>query len=101
MGLVAPLGVCPLLADSPSVINRLVPGLATTAALAPLGSRISLLRDDISHRLRLPAFVFIIAAIVILIDLSMHAGFHARHTLLGIFILLRVTHCAIMGRPEA
>ncbi|MFN5745848.1 MAG: electron transport complex subunit E [Methylococcaceae bacterium] len=100
-GLVALLGLCPLLAVSNSVINSLALGLATTVALALSNTSISLLRDYISHELRLPAFVLIIAAIVTLIDLSMNAWFHPLHKVLGIFIPLIVTNCAIMGRAEA
>jgi electron transport complex protein RnfE len=100
-GLVALLGLCPLLAVSNSVINSLALGFATTVALALSSASISLLRDYISHELRLPAFVLIIAAIVTLIDLSMNAWFHALHKVLGIFIPLIVTNCAIMGRAEA
>lgn len=99
--LVALLGLCPLLAVSNSVVNSLGLGLATTAALVLSNGLISLIRSHVIREIRLPVFVLIIAAVVTVIDLSMNAWFHDLHRILGLFIPLIVTNCAIIGRAEA
>jgi electron transport complex protein RnfE len=99
--LVALLGLCPLLAVSNSVVNGLGLGLATTAALVLSNGLVSLVRKYIVRDVRLPAFVLIIASTVTAIDLAMNAWLHDLHRILGIFIPLIVTNCAIMGRAEA
>jgi electron transport complex protein RnfE len=99
--LVALLGLCPLLAVSNSVVNSLGLGLATTAALVLSNTLVSLIRGYITHEIRLPVFVLIIASVVTAIDLAMNAWFHELHRILGIFIPLIVTNCAIIGRAEA
>lgn len=99
--LVALLGLCPLLAVSNTVINSLGLGLATTGALIFSNGIISAIRSRVSHDVRLPVFVLVIAANVTILDLLMNAFFHDLHTILGIFIPLIVTNCAIIGRAEA
>ena len=99
--LVALLGLCPLLAVSNSVINSLGLGLATTVALVLSNTFVSLIRNHVSHEVRLPVFVLVIASNVTIIDLLMNAFFHDLHKILGIFIPLIVTNCAIIGRAEA
>ncbi|MDD5036704.1 MAG: electron transport complex subunit E [Methylococcaceae bacterium] len=99
--LVALLGLCPLLAVSNSVVNSLGLGLATTVALLFSNSIVSLIRNRVSHEVRLPVFVLVIAANVTVIELLMNAFFHDLHKILGIFIPLIVTNCAIIGRAEA
>ena len=98
---VALLGLCPLLAVSNSVVNSLGLGLATTAALVLSNTLVSLIRRYVANEIRLPVFVLAIASIVTAIDLSMNAYFHDLHKILGIFIPLIVTNCAIIGRAEA
>lgn len=98
--LVALLGLCPLLAVSNSVVNSLGLGLATTVALVCSNTLVSLLRNVIRHEVRLPVFVLVISVNVTLIDLLMNAFFHDLHKILGIFIPLIVTNCAIIGRAE-
>jgi len=97
---VALLGLCPLLAVSNTVINGLALGLATTLTLALSNSSISLVRHTIQPEIRLPLFVLIIAGIVTIIELLMHAYFYELYKTLGIFIPLIVTNCAIIGRAE-
>ncbi len=97
---VALLGLCPLLAVSNTVINGLALGLATTLTLALSNSAISLVRHTIQPEIRLPLFVLIIAGIVTVIELLMHAYFYELYKTLGIFIPLIVTNCAIIGRAE-
>jgi len=99
--LVQLLGLCPLLAVSNTVINGLGLGLATILTLVASNGIISLLRNHIPDEARLPVFVLIIASIVTIIELSMNAWFHELYLILGIFIPLIVTNCAIIGRAEA
>jgi len=98
--LVALLGLCPLLAVSNTAINALGLGIATTLTLILSNGVISILRRFILAEIRLPVFVLIIAGIVTLIELMMHAWFYKLYTQLGIFIPLIVTNCAIIGRAE-
>ena len=99
--LVQLLGLCPLLAVSNTAINGLGLGLATILTLVASNGIVSLLRKQIPEEARLPAFVMIIASIVTVIELSMNAWFHELYLILGIFIPLIVTNCAITGRAEA
>jgi electron transport complex protein RnfE len=99
--LVQLLGLCPLLAVSNTVVNGLGLGLATILTLVASNGMVSLLRNYIPDEARLPVFVMIIASIVTMIELSMNAWFHELYLILGIFIPLIVTNCAITGRAEA
>ncbi len=99
--LVALLGLCPLLAVSNSVVNSLGLGLATTVTLVFSNTIVSLIRKQVSNEVRLPVFVLVIAANVTVIELLMNAFFHDLYKVLGIFIPLIVTNCAIIGRAES
>ncbi len=99
--LVQLLGLCPLLAVSNTVVNGLGLGIATIITLVASNGLVSLLRKQIPDEARLPVFVLIIASIVTAIELSMNAWFHELYLILGIFIPLIVTNCAITGRAEA
>lgn len=99
--LVALLGLCPLLAVSNNTINGLGLGLATLAVLMISNVLVSLIRDHVSQEIRIPVYIAIIATAVTAIDLLMNAYFHTLHGILGIFIPLIVTNCAILGRAEA
>jgi len=99
--LVQLLGLCPLLAVSNTTINGLGLGLATILTLVASNGLVSLFRKKIPDEARLPVFVMIIASIVTVIELSMNAWFHELYLILGIFIPLIVTNCAITGRAEA
>jgi electron transport complex protein RnfE len=99
--IVALLGLCPLLAVSNTVVNSLGLGLATTIALVFSNGIVSSIRHWVGQEARLPIFVMVIAANVTLIDLLMNAFFYDLHKILGIFIPLIVTNCAIIGRAEA
>ena len=98
---VALLGLCPLLAVSNTVINGLALGLATTLTLILSNSIVSIIRHQVGSEIRLPVFVLIIASIVTVIELIMNAFFYELYLILGIFIPLIVTNCAIIGRAEA
>ncbi|MEE9397138.1 MAG: electron transport complex subunit E [Methylococcales bacterium] len=99
--MVALLGLCPLLAVSNTVINSLGLGLATTLTLVASNVIVSLIRNRIPKEIRLPIFVLIIASIVTIVELLMNAYFFKLYKILGIFIPLIVTNCAILGRAEA
>ncbi len=100
-GLVVLLGLCPLLAVSATVINAIGLGLATTLTLVCSNLAVSLSRRILRPEIRIPAFVLIIASVVTVIQLLMQAWFHDLYRILGIFIPLIVTNCAIIGRAEA
>lgn len=99
--LVALLGLCPLLAVTNNTVNGLGLGLATMAVLIISNVLVSLIRDYVSDEIRIPVFIAIIASAVTAIDLLMEAHLHTLHGILGIFIPLIVTNCAILGRAEA
>lgn len=100
-GLVQLLGLCPLLATSNNLINGLGLGLATMLALTASNVCVSLIRRVVRPEIRIPVFVLVIAAIVTVIELSMHAYLHELYAVLGIFIPLIVTNCNLIGRAEA
>jgi electron transport complex protein RnfE len=100
-GLVVLLGLCPLLAVSNTVVNALGLGLATTLTLVISNLSVSLARGVLRPEIRIPAYVMIIASVVTVIQLLMQAWFHDLYRVLGIFIPLIVTNCAIIGRAEA
>ena len=95
------LGLCPLLAVTGTASNGLGMGLASTAVFIASALMISLLRNIITPQVRIPIFVLIIAVLVTLVDMSMNAWVHDLHKVLGLFIPLIVTNCAILGRAEA
>lgn len=94
------LGLCPLLAVSNTVINALGLGLATISVLILSNVSVSLIRNIVRPEIRLPVFVMIIASAVTAIELVIHAWFHELYLVLGIFIPLIVTNCAIIARAE-
>ncbi|WP_440997473.1 electron transport complex subunit E [Arhodomonas sp. SL1] len=100
-GLVQLLGLCPLLAVSATVVNALGLGLATTLTLLASNTTVSLIRRSVPNAVRIPVYVLVIATFVTVIGMLMEAYFHELHGILGIFIPLIVTNCAILGRAEA
>lgn len=100
-GLVVLLGLCPLLAVSSTVTNALGLGLATAVVLAVSNLSVSLARGLLRPEIRIPAYVLIIASAVTAVELLMRAWLHDLYLVLGIFIPLIVTNCAIIGRAEA
>ena len=99
--LVQLLGLCPLLAVTGTVVNALGLGIATLMVLVGSNCIVSLIRNQVSDAVRLPAFVIIIAAFVTCAELLMKAFTYELYQILGIFIPLIVTNCAILGRAEA
>jgi len=99
--LVALLGLCPLLATTTTATNGLGMGLATTSVLVLSNATISLIRNLVRPEVRLPVFVLVIASFVTAVELTMQAFFYDLYLVLGLFIPLIVTNCAIIGRAEA
>lgn len=95
------LGMCPALATSTSAINGLGMGLATTFVLVMANVVISLVKNVIPAKVRIPSFIVIIASFVTIVDLSMAGFLPALHAQLGIFIPLIVVNCIVLGRAEA
>jgi electron transport complex protein RnfE len=95
------LGLCPLLAVSGTVINGLGLGLATTLVLLGSNATVSLIRNLLRPELRIPIFVLVIASFVTIVELTMRAYWYELYKVLGIFIPLIVTNCAIIARAEA
>ncbi|MEO1917109.1 MAG: electron transport complex subunit E [Candidatus Thioglobus sp.] len=99
--LVALLGLCPLLAVTNNVVNSIALGLATTFVLIASNTTISIFRHHISKEVRIPIFVLLIASFVTIVELAMQSYFYDLYLILGIFVPLIVTNCAILGRAEA
>ncbi len=95
------LGLCPTLATTTSAENGLGMGLATTFVLVGSNVVVSLLRKQIPGRVRIPAFIVVIATFVTIVDMSMQATMYDLHKTLGLFIPLIVVNCLILGRAEA
>jgi len=100
-GLVQLLGLCPLLAITNSLVNGLGLGLATTLTLVTTNVIVSGIRKLVRPEVRIPVYVLVIASVVTVIELAMNAWFHDLYMILGIFIPLIVTNCAIIGRAES
>jgi electron transport complex protein RnfE len=100
VALVQLLGLCPLLAVTSTLVNGLGLGIATLVTLVLSNTLVSLIRGFVRSEVRLPVFVLIIASIVTIIELTMQAWFYDLYLVLGIFIPLIVTNCAIIGRAE-
>ncbi len=95
------LALCPTVAVTSSASNGLGMGLATAAVLVISGAVISLVRNIVTQEVRIPVFVLLIAGIVTLVDMAMNAWLHELYKVLGLFIPLIVTNCAILGRAES
>ena len=95
------LGMCPTLAVTTSAINGLGMGLTTMVVLALSNLFISLLRKVIPNRVRIPAFIVIIASFVTIVQLLLEAYLPSLNKALGVYIPLIVVNCIILGRAEA
>ena len=95
------LGLCPTLAVTTSLMNALGMGLATTFVLLCSNLLISLLKDLIPSKIRIPCYIVVIASFVTIVDFIMAAYVPEIHQSLGIFIPLIVVNCIILGRAEA
>ncbi|MBE5878800.1 MAG: electron transport complex subunit E [Lachnospiraceae bacterium] len=95
------LGMCPTLAVTSSAMNGLGMGLSTMVVLALSNLIISMLRKVIPDKVRIPAYIVIIATFVTLVELLLHAYVPGLYASLGIYISLIVVNCIILGRAEA
>lgn len=98
--LVQMLGLCPLLAVTTTVVNGLTLGLATAAVVTVTNTVISLMRGALVPVVRIPLFVLIIASLVTCVDLVTNALLFELHEILGLFIPLIITNCAILAQAE-
>ncbi len=99
--LVLLLGMCPSLAVTSSAVNGLGMGLATTFVLFMSNVFISMIKGFIPDKVRIPAFIIVIASFVTIVDLLMQGYTPALSKQLGIFIPLIVVNCIVLGRAEA
>lgn len=95
------LGMCPTLAVTTSAMNGLGMGLTTMVVLALSNAVISLLRNIIPDKVRIPAFIVIIASFVTIAELLLEGFIPSLYDALGIYIPLIVVNCIILGRAEA
>ncbi|MBN2681323.1 MAG: electron transport complex subunit E [Bacteroidales bacterium] len=95
------LGLCPTLGVTTSAINGLGMGLATTFVLFMANMVVSMVKKGIPDKVRIPAYIVIIASFVTIVDLAMAAYAFDLHRSLGLFIPLIVVNCVVLGRAEA
>ena len=99
--LVLILGMCPTLAVTTSAVNGIGMGLSTTAVLMFSNLIISLLRDFIPDRVRIPAYIVVIASLVTIVQFLLQAYVPSVNAALGVYIPLIVVNCIILGRAES
>lgn len=95
------LGMCPTLGVTSSAINGLGMGLATTFVLVMANLVVSLVKNQIPDKVRIPSFIVIIATFVTIVELVMQAYLPSLFESLGLFIPLIVVNCIVLGRAEA
>jgi electron transport complex protein RnfE len=95
------LGLCPTLAVSVSVVNAIGMGVAATFVLLGSSVIISLVKDFIPNKIRIPCFIVIIATFVTIIELCLKAYSPVLNRALGIYVPLIVVNCIVLGRAEA
>lgn len=95
------LGLCPVLGTTTSAINGAGMGLATTFVLLMSNIVVSMIKGFVPDKVRIPAFIVVIASFVTILQLVMQAFTPALFTTLGLFIPLIVVNCLILGRAEA
>jgi len=95
------LGLCPTLAVSVSVINGIGMGIAATFVLLGSNVIISLIKNIIPARIRIPCFIVVIATFVTITEMTMKAYSPALNRALGIYVPLIVVNCIVLGRAEA
>jgi electron transport complex protein RnfE len=95
------LGLCPVLGVTSSAANGLGMGLATTFVLVMSNMVVSLVKNFIPAKVRIPSFIVIIASFVTMVDLLMAGFVPSMHESLGLFIPLIVVNCLVLGRSEA
>ncbi|WP_300344913.1 RnfABCDGE type electron transport complex subunit E [Fusobacterium sp.] len=99
--LVLLLGLCPTLGTSTSAINGMSMGLATTAVLICSNTIISIIKKAIPDKVRIPAFIMVIASLVTVVQMLMEAYVPDIYKVLGLYIPLIVVNCIVLGRAES
>lgn len=95
------LGMCPTLGTTSSAINGMSMGLATTFVLICSNIVISLIKNLVPDKVRIPAYIVVIAAFVTMVEMIMQAYVPSLYASLGLFIPLIVVNCIVLGRAEA
>ncbi|MEE0865169.1 MAG: electron transport complex subunit E [Alistipes sp.] len=95
------LGMCPTLGVTSSAINGMGMGVATMAVLIMSNMVISMIKNIVPDKVRIPVFIVVIASFVTIIEMLMKAYVPALYASLGVFIPLIVVNCVILGRAEA
>lgn len=95
------LGLCPTLGTTGSAITGMSMGLATAGVLVCSNAAISMIKNLVPAKVRIPAFIVVIATFVSVLQMLMQAYFPAINATLGIFIPLIVVNCILLGRAEA
>jgi len=98
--LVLVLGTCPTLAVTTGIISAISMGLATLAVLVCSNMAISALRNIISEKVRIPAYIVLIAGFVTAVQMLLHAFAPEIYDMLGVYLALIVVNCIILGRAE-
>ncbi|MFA6708727.1 MAG: electron transport complex subunit E [Fusobacterium sp.] len=95
------LGLCPTLGTTTSAINGMSMGIATAAVLTCSNLLISLVKRFIPDKVRIPAFIMVIASLVTVVQMVMQAYTPGMYKILGLFIPLIVVNCIVLGRAES
>ena len=95
------LGMCPTIGVTSSAINGMGMGVATMAVLIMSNMAISMIKSFVPDKVRIPAFIVVIASFVTIIEMLMKAYMPSLYESLGVFIPLIVVNCIILGRAEA
>lgn len=95
------LGMCATLGTTSSAMNGMMMGLATAAVLVCSNMAVSALKNFIPDKVRIPAYIVVIASFVTILQLAVNAWMPALNATLGIFIPLIVVNCILLGRAEA
>jgi len=95
------LGMCPTLGVTTTAVNGMGMGLATTFVLVMANIVVSMVKNGIPDKVRIPAFIVIIASFVTVVELTMQAFLPSLFESLGLFIPLIVVNCIVLGRAEA
>lgn len=98
--LVLLLGTCPTLATTTGVVSAFTMGIATTAVLICSNAVISALRKTIPDKVRIPAYIVVIAGFVSVVQMIMQAYFQDLYEMLGVYLALIVVNCILLGRAE-
>jgi Na+-translocating ferredoxin:NAD+ oxidoreductase subunit E len=95
------LGICPTLATTTSALNGMCMGLATLFVLFGSNVAVSIVKNFIPDKVRIPAYIVVIATFVSVVEMLIHAYYPVIYESLGIFIPLIVVNCIVLGRAEA